>query len=286
VRVHWQGDGRHSAGHVDVTPDHRIRLVTGEYVQAQHLHVGDRMMSLSRGVTNYGYARLWATGHPEITREHRFVAAHFGLEGEHVHHKDGNKLDNRPANLQGLPGSVHVAFESRRAWTDERRDRQRQRSKLAYPTQRSRLVRRGSEHHGWLGLTKEWMEEVLWENQGHVTVFRNIYGFDCMTTARYLRLHGINWREIRRAFNAHGERLTKEVIDRARRVYEQHGSKAAQLDVGVGYYVFKQLQEKHGYVPYNHRVLRVERLPNAVDVYDVEVDETHNFIAGGLCVRS
>jgi uracil-DNA glycosylase family 4 len=36
----------------------------------------------------------------------------------------------------------------------------------------------------------------------------------------------------------------------------------------------------------NHRITAIEELPTEVDVYDVEVEETHNFIANELCVHN
>jgi len=64
-------------------------------------------------------------------------------------------------------------------------------------------------------------------------------------------------------------------------------TKLAQRYVGKNYYKFKELQEYFGFVnPYNHTVVKVERLPGTVDVYDMEVEDTHNFIAGELCVHN
>lgn len=43
----------------------------------------------------------------------------------------------------------------------------------------------------------------------------------------------------------------------------------------------------HGpFTPGNHMITGVEELPDTVDVYDIEVEGTHNFIAGELCVHN
>lgn len=43
--------------------------------------------------------------------------------GHHVHHRDGDPLNNDIANLECLPGSDHIVSH----WTDEKRDEQRRR---------------------------------------------------------------------------------------------------------------------------------------------------------------
>ncbi len=66
-----------------------------------------------------GYWCVWIPDHPNSTprgyvAEHRLiVSASIGrplLRSEHVHHQDGNRQNNDPANLVLLPGTVHSSL--------------------------------------------------------------------------------------------------------------------------------------------------------------------------------
>lgn len=288
VRLYWRGvyGGARKEGHVDLTADHEVRRTDGTWCPAGQLKPHERILSLARGVRPSGYARLWATGHPEISMEHRFIwaALHPGQPAEHVHHRNENKLDNRPENLHGFATAAeHQRTPHVGRWSEARR---RMQAAVARRVSKTRRVLRGTEVHNHLGLTKQWMLGVLWANSGKPTAFRDIHGIDYATAVKYLEQHQIDWRGIRACFNGRDERITPALVRAARQVYARHGSVAAQKAIALGYARFRAVQEQAGYVPYNHQVVAVVPLPDAVPVYDLEIEETHNFIAGELCVHN
>lgn len=75
-------------------------------------------------VRSDGYRRVWVTKHHPIAAsdgnvlEHRLVLFNAGVEvppGHHVHHKNGDKLDNRLENLEVMTESEHHRLHVRAA---------------------------------------------------------------------------------------------------------------------------------------------------------------------------
>lgn len=66
-------------------------------------------------LTSNGYVRIWNPSHPLATKDgnvllHRMVYFdHHGSipEGFHIHHRDGNKQNNKITNLQAISNSDH-----------------------------------------------------------------------------------------------------------------------------------------------------------------------------------
>lgn len=136
IRLHWMAQGSKSIyGFLDVTPDHLLRLVDGTYKQAKDLKIaygrrkrtvrGDRILSLHRGNFLEEYSRLSGEGLPNGANsilDHRFVwETTTRTTAEHVHHRNGNGMDNRPENLQGLTVSEHLTLTGLRRWRKNRR---------------------------------------------------------------------------------------------------------------------------------------------------------------------
>lgn len=245
VRVHWQSRGNNAHGYTDMTPEHMVRLVSGDYREAKDLKKNDRVLALKRGITGYGYQRMWATGYPEIAREHRFVAEQLGwnIEGMHVHHKNDNKMDNRSENLEVLSGSEHTSFHARKMQDTpghrEKLSKELKRLHRENPEIWANSHKRGEDHPEWLGLSKEFLEETFMK-YGKMIAFRDECGYDYETIQKYFKRHGLDWRILKKRYK------------------EQN----------------------------NHIITKVEYLEDSVDVYDLEIEETHCFIANEICVHN
>ncbi|CAA9503834.1 MAG: PolA [uncultured Rubrobacteraceae bacterium] len=109
LKLVWRGGANTSyLGEMKATPDHLVRLASGAYKRMDELQPGDKLTWMRRSVSD-DYAWLRWAGMESITvREHKHL-----VRGETVHHKDGNKLNNSPDNLEGMPRGEHSKLHPR-----------------------------------------------------------------------------------------------------------------------------------------------------------------------------
>lgn len=111
VRIHLD-----SGDYFDCTPDHLIMLRNGEYKKAEELSENESLMPLYRqkytfpnSKNEYEKVKNNRTGKWNAT--HRLIAAQYQncqiKQGEVVHHKDFNPLNNEPDNLDIMTNSDH-----------------------------------------------------------------------------------------------------------------------------------------------------------------------------------
>jgi len=113
--IKHQGNGR---GKWYGVPNHVI-----EEVEAQNLKPGDRLVPLRKMVSKHtGYEWLYSRSSFERTPTHELVAeAHYGpnLTRKMIHHKDENKLNNHPDNLEYLTSKEHNGTHDNLSRVDE-----------------------------------------------------------------------------------------------------------------------------------------------------------------------
>lgn len=98
------------------TLDHPFMLRDGTYEEAQYLEEGTSLMPLYRRLDAKGYEQYKdnsVTGHGWLHTHREFNALSTSEEevyhlGNHTHHKDRNKRNNEPVNLQTLTPSEHA----------------------------------------------------------------------------------------------------------------------------------------------------------------------------------
>ncbi len=110
---------------ITCTPDHPFMLRDGSYKSATELSPADSLMPLYRklsdksqpGITIDGYEMVWDPRSESWLFTHmladwynRWQEVYAKEEGDHCHHRDFNKYNNNPTNIQRLPAEVHLAL--------------------------------------------------------------------------------------------------------------------------------------------------------------------------------
>ena len=102
-------------GEFHLSVDHPVMLKTGEMVPIHSLRRGLSLMATSTYAHGSGYVRVGLAngrrGEPGRDLLHRMVAHDvlgFDLDGMSVHHRDENRLDSRPENLEVMSQSEHA----------------------------------------------------------------------------------------------------------------------------------------------------------------------------------
>ena len=102
LRIHWIGSGRKSKGYLDCTPDHKIRLTTGEYIRADKLKAGDSVLAMS-GDKRIVYLK------PNILKVEKLNIEDdvydLVIQGTHNFIANGICVHNCNPNLQQIPRS-------------------------------------------------------------------------------------------------------------------------------------------------------------------------------------
>jgi hypothetical protein len=254
---------------VRCTPDHRWMMRDGSYKEAKDLDPGiDRLMPIYRAwPINGGYERLSDKfGDRHLT--HHLVAKAMGNEipdGHVVHHKNHIKTDNRPENLEVVCHKQHC-----KSHTKERHQNDKLwRSKLYDGAQKFNLSEDGKRKHSEaLSKTMRALprEEFLRRQRLHKTFRRDI---DLSSLEKAKHHPDVDNANVAGKLLGCGRNVIMRVL---RENGFNNWSEFSQKETGL-----------------NHKVRYVipVKLNDPVAVYDLEVDEWHNFaLSEGVFVHN
>jgi len=229
VRVHWrgkQGKGRQRIGHLDVTPEHKLRTVDGQWVAARDLCPGDHIAAIHRDSPR-NRARVAVT-EQSLQYESRFILEEMAraraLPGMHAHHCNGNFQDNRPSNLEWRSEHLHKSDHSK-----------------------------GENNGNYTHWTRETITTTLEKYRWSMTLACRGEHLDYTCFRKHVK-----------------EFYSLETVKKFARGLRGRPNNP-YYDRGIGG---------------NHRVIRVEPLTVMRPVYDLWIDEHHNFFAGELSAKN
>lgn len=145
---------------VIASADHRwpVRVKQGRsWVQEERrtdeMVVGQRMIPMRRRVDKRnGYEHLYAYSAFEYSKTHVLVAeAHLGPrpDGHDVRHKDGNKLNNHPSNLEYRSQEAHRNEHTTRLWEERTQEERDHILTKLQEGRRERRDQRGERNPNW-----------------------------------------------------------------------------------------------------------------------------------------
>ncbi len=307
IRVHWKSRSR--TGYIDVTPEHLIRKTNGEYEEAQNLLKKDlRSESESHHVPKHrvlaarrlGDELLFAgvvrkNGHGIL--EHRFIYEHFHnvklKDDEILHHINHNHLDHRLTNLEKHTLSSHSTLHAKftiNSETAKENNRRMIKEKWA-SGQMNHIIKRGKDSPNYIHLTKYQLLRALAKVAGRPTKLP--YSFS--TVKERLLEYGFDISSIQLRYDMNGKYISRGRFKSAAHL----GISKMQTVFGKGYYAIQKLARLYKidvaaywgnqtgvFKKNNHVITKIEWLGDVVDVYDLEVEECHNFIANEICVHN
>jgi len=300
VRLHWSARGK--KGYLDVTPEHKIRLTNGTYVEAREFASCDDFRSSDasrhspkKGVLALGRVkdRLFVTGQSKSILDHRFVFEQLIddlKDGEIVHHLDENHLNNNPSNLHRTTLSEHASKWHEIRNTEESQERSR-RTRLRKIADGHIVYARGPEHSEWLHVGKFRFLRMLSKAGGCLTKMPH----DFAVLKRKAALIGIDLKAVKDRYTPDGRYISLGMLKEVSSL----GFTAVRKQLGIGYYRLKRLCDSRGiqwekrYANQfgtceinNHKIIKVEWVEEETDVYDLEIEDEHNFIANEICVHN
>ena len=254
------------------TPDHRFMLRDGSYKQAALLTPDDSLMPLYRqisdisnpGITIDGYEMVWNPRSDSWLFTHtladwynRYLGVYQLTDGEHCHHLDFNKRNNNPTNLQRLSVESHLALH---------------RAHIEKTLHRQDVI--DKSHEALLAWRREktqqqWTPEF--RAQRHATLQQTYY----RKTITVLKQIEVEQGKLDlEAYNTYRQQTKDKSLLRFDNFCQRYfdGNPALAYEAVANY---------------NHRIVSIERLAEQVDVYDIEVPQTHNFaLASGVFVHN
>ena len=282
VRLCWQGQGRRHEGELLLTEDHRVMLLDGRWKSAGELVRGDRLTALSCRIKQDSYYYLYARDSLDF-REHLFAYAKFtGSVREIVHHKDHNTKNNELSNLQDMTQSEHATLHGLEASPETIAKKT---AVLLRPETRAKQLaslKRGVEHGKWVHVSKLTLLRWIALTAGKVREMMECTGHDYVFIHSKLEKYGIDLMAVRKRYNLNGDYLSKGFV---RRCAALQGN-ARHLACRVSYYRFCEMVKYWGLsLDNNHIVFSVEPA-GLSEVWDLEVENTHTFVAGEVCVHN
>ncbi len=272
VSVNWSSQGNHSLGSLVCTPDHKIRLRDGSWVKAEDLSKGDRVTHLRKSdeirPRLYGLNGFCEKEQIVIKREV------FGSTDKNVtiHHIDHNPSNNVISNLTLMTKAEHTSYHTNILLESGKLDTH------TFHEVPHRVLR-GSEHPMYTYVTTKELEIMVREARGRI---------------QEIPMDFNTFKKKCKELNFDYKKVAGEYQTQYREVSDEDFIKAFYECKGVPYAISRKLNIGRTKVAntinrldlcYNHNIVSVTSVGDR-HVYDLEIEDFHNFIASEVCVHN
>lgn len=312
---------------VECTLDHRFMLRNGSYVEAKDLQIGDSLMPLYTKYPQKGALRDYRMYYEPFEGawhfEHRQFATEILDEKYLVHHKNHNKKDNSPDNLVWCSKKAHANMHAR---DQTGANSEKARKKKSKSLKEWHQVHRDTEAYEQRRCkTRATLNAFYLDKYGYnvaAEARKRIEDIEKFYDIRWDKLtpeernsYGVKWAHTQdkgiktRISVAIKELHEKGCYAAAEEALQRSNESSHMLKLlfpSVDEYLFKELfgfpyaaiepQKRAPWVNRyrqklyqikNHKVIKVELLNKTADVYDIEVEDNHNFaLAAGVFVHN
>lgn len=271
VEVKWQSSGTGRIGRLLCTPDHKIMTKAGVWKEAGSLK---RYEKLTHLFVSNKERRPRVYGSNNFCEQEQLLIKHgvFNAteDGTHIHHLDENPRNNKISNLVVMSASDHTrahAQDYHRAHPDHWKVMEK----------RKPVRKKLAEAPTWIELSRFSLLRMLAKAGGSPSKS----SMDFATFKRKLERAGIDWKAAADRYGADGSFISRGRLLRALSL--GNVEKTSRL-LSIGTRKLKKICTDLG-VEYNHAVCKVSPA-GSFEVFDIEVEEHHNFIASEICVHN
>ncbi len=272
---------------VKATSDHPFMMRDGSYRNVSELKAGDSLMPLYRRVTSAGpmpgYEQLYNPHSRRWYYTHRHIGGIRGNKripkGTVFHHKDFNKRNNEPENIELMTWEEHtklhadqmdVLFAYRRSEAGRENSRRTMKRLWANPEWAARSRARLKAN------ARKRVEKLVAEHR---------CGFQAMDKDKLRKIVAANGRKLK------GRRRSQQSIEKAKETIRRRLLEDAEFREMRSRNARKNFEKYNAEVAAgirkapgrpkktadNHRIIGVVELPDREDVYDLTVEKLHNF---------
>lgn len=277
VKVKWQSSGNGSTGELICTPDHLFKTKYKGWVEAQNLDRYDKIYHLARReyvVDGNLRPRLYGT-HSFMQLEQSVIKSEYfqASANSHIHHIDGNSSNNLLSNLAILSKEDHARLHAKELVDKGRISYQSLQD--WYESGNKLPVLYGKDSPNYKHISRFALLKLLAKYKGRISYIPG----DFATYKKKCKEHGIDYVAISQRYTSAGVYLSKGLLKES---LDQKTKFCKEYKVDMRKY--HRLCDYYG-LETNHAITSVtEHVP--LEVWDIEVEETNNFIANELCVHN